>query len=88
MVWCDLRVVDADAIFGVFCRCVGVHLVDLGPVRLPRLIGLSRAMELILTDRAVNADEAFAIGPANRVVPTGQALSAALDLARQVEAFA
>lgn len=85
--WCDLRVVEVDAVFGVFCRRVGVPLIDGGTIRLPRLIGLSRAMDLILTGRAVLADEALAIGLANRVVPQGQALIAALELARQIAAF-
>jgi enoyl-CoA hydratase len=85
--WADLRVVGESAVFGVFCRRWGVPLVDLGTVRLPRLIGASRAMDLILTGRAVGADEALAIGLANRVVPDGQALSAAVDLARQIAAF-
>jgi enoyl-CoA hydratase len=74
--WCDLRVAAASATFGVFCRRFGVPLVDGGTVRLPRLIGESRAMDLILTGRAVGAEEALAIGLANRVVPTGQALTA------------
>ena len=69
--WCDLRVAEEDAVFGVFCRRWGVPLIDGGTVRLPRLIGHSRAMDLILTGRAVDADEALAIGLANRVVPNG-----------------
>ena len=85
--WCDLRVAAATATFGVFCRRFGVPLVDGGTVRLPRLIGESRAMDLILTGRAVGAEEALAIGLANRVVATGQALAAALALARQIAAF-
>jgi len=79
--WCDLRVVDEDATMGVFCRRWGVPLIDGGTVRLPRLIGHSRAMDLILTGRAVDAAEAYAIGLANRVVPTGQARQAAEELA-------
>ncbi|MEH3140604.1 MAG: crotonase/enoyl-CoA hydratase family protein [Mycobacterium kyogaense] len=79
--WCDLRVVEQDAVMGVFCRRWGVPLIDGGTVRLPRLIGQSRAMDLILTGRAVDADEALAIGLANRVVPTGQARAAAEELA-------
>ena len=71
--WCDLRVVEEDAVFGVFCRRWGVPLIDGGTVRLPRLIGHSRAMDLILTGRAVDAEEAYAIGLANRVVPKGEA---------------
>lgn len=85
--WCDLRVAATSATFGVFCRRFGVPLIDLGTVRLPRLIGQSRAMDMILTGRAVEADEALAIGLANRVVPDGEALSAAVGLARQVAAF-
>ena len=68
--WCDLRVVEEDAVFGVFCRRWGVPLIDGGTVRLPRLIGESRALDMILTGRPVGADEALAIGLANRVVPT------------------
>ncbi|MDB5471499.1 MAG: enoyl-CoA hydratase [Caulobacter sp.] len=85
--WCDLRVAAEGATFGVFCRRFGVPLIDLGTVRLPRLIGQSRAMDLILTGRPVAADEALAIGLANRLVPDGQALSAAKDLARQIAGF-
>ena len=85
--WCDLRVAAAGATFGVFCRRFGVPLIDLGTVRLPRLIGQSRAMDLILTGRPVAADEALAMGLANRVVPDGQALDAAIVLARQIAAF-
>ena len=79
--WCDLRVVEEDATFGVFCRRWGVPLIDGGTVRLPRLIGHSRAMDMILTGRAVGAQEALEIGLANRVVPTGQARAAAEELA-------
>jgi enoyl-CoA hydratase len=82
--WCYLRVVEADAVFGVFCRRWGVPLIDGGTVRLPRLIGHSRAMDMILTGRAVDADEAHAIGLANRVVPTGQARRAAEQLAAEL----
>jgi len=85
--WCDLRVVEEDAVFGVFCRRWGVPLIDGGTVRLPRLIGHSRAMDLILTGRAVAADEALAIGLANRVVPTGQARQAAEELAAELAAL-
>ena len=85
--WCDLRVVEQDAVFGVFCRRWGVPLIDGGTVRLPRLIGHSRAMDLILTGRAVDADEALAIGLANRVVPPGQARQAAEDLAAELARF-
>jgi enoyl-CoA hydratase len=82
--WCDLRVVEADAVFGVFCRRWGVPLIDGGTVRLPRLIGHSRAMDMILTGRAVSADEALAIGLANRVVPKGQSRQAAEELAAEL----
>lgn len=82
--WCDMRVAEADAVFGVFCRRWGVPLIDGGTVRLPRLIGHSRAMDMILTGRAVDADEAHAIGLANRVVPKGQARSAAEQLAGEL----
>ena len=85
--WCDLRVVEQDAVFGVFCRRWGVPLIDGGTVRLPRLIGHSRAMDLILTGRAVGVDEALAIGLANRVVPTGQARRAAEELAAELAAL-
>ena len=82
--WCDLRVADEDAVFGVFCRRWGVPLIDGGTVRLPRLIGTSRAMDLILTGRAVSAAEALDIGLANRVVPAGQARVAAEQLAAEL----
>ncbi|WP_299561806.1 crotonase/enoyl-CoA hydratase family protein [uncultured Mycolicibacterium sp.] len=82
--WCDLRVVEQDAVLGVFCRRWGVPLIDGGTVRLPRLIGESRAMDLILTGRPVGADEALAIGLANRVVPTGQARARAEELAAEL----
>jgi enoyl-CoA hydratase len=85
--WCDLRVAAEGAVFGVFCRRFGVPLIDLGTVRLPRLIGHSRAMDLILTGRPVPAEEAFAIGLANRLAPRGGALAAALELAGQLAAF-
>jgi enoyl-CoA hydratase len=85
--WCDLRVADTTAIFGVFCRRFGVPLIDGGTVRLPRLIGMSRALDLILTGRPVAADEALAMGLANRVVPPGQALAEAEKLARQIAEF-
>jgi enoyl-CoA hydratase len=85
--WCDLRVVERSAVLGVFCRRFGVPLIDGGTVRLPRLIGLSRALDLILTGRAVAADEAMAIGLANRVVEDGQARSAALALAHELAAL-
>ncbi len=85
--WCDLRVADASAVFGVFCRRFGVPLIDGGTVRLPRLIGMSRALDLILTGRPVAADEALQMGLANRVVPAGEALAAAEQLALQIAAF-
>ena len=85
--WCDLRVVEEDAEFGVFCRRWGVPLIDGGTVRLPRLIGHSRAMVLILTGRAVGAQEALQIGLANRLVPKGQARAAAEELAAQLAAL-
>jgi len=82
--WCDLRVAEEDAVFGVFCRRWGVPLIDGGTVRLPRLIGQSRAMDMILTGRPVDAAEARAIGLANRVVPKGQAREQAEELAAQL----
>lgn len=85
--WCDLRVAARDAVLGVYCRRFGVPLVDLGTVRLPRLIGHSRAMDLILTGRGVSGDEALAMGLVNRLVPPGEALEAAIELARQVAGF-
>jgi enoyl-CoA hydratase len=85
--WCDLRVVEQDAVFGVFCRRWGVPLIDGGTVRLPRLIGEGRALDMILTGRPVGADEALAIGLANRVVPTGQSRDAAESLARDLAAL-
>jgi enoyl-CoA hydratase len=85
--WCDLRVADETAVFGVFCRRWGVPLIDGGTVRLPRLIGTGRAMDLVLTGRAVDAAEALAMGLANRVVPAGEALAAAQALARELAAF-
>lgn len=81
---CDLRVVDETAVFGVFCRRFGVPLIDGGTVRLPRLIGLSRALDLILTGRPVKAAEAERIGLANRVVPPGEARKAAEELAAAI----
>ena len=85
--WCDLRVMEDTAVFGVFCRRWGVPLVDGGTIRLARLIGMSHALDLILTGRAITADEAKRIGLANRVVPTGQAREAAEALAREIAAF-
>jgi enoyl-CoA hydratase len=85
--WCDLRVAATTAVFGVFCRRFGVPLVDLGTVRLPRLVGLSRAMDLVLTGRAVSAEEALAMGLVNRLAPSGEALREALTLARALSAL-
>jgi enoyl-CoA hydratase len=85
--WCDLRVMEEDAILGVFCRRWGVPLIDGGTVRLPRLIGLSRALDLILTGRPVDAHEALAMGLANRVVPHGEARQAAEALAAELARF-
>lgn len=85
--WADLRVADETAVFGVFCRRWGVPLIDGGTVRLPRLIGESHAMDLILTGRAVDAAEAGRIGLANRVVPTGEALAVAVRLGHELATF-
>ncbi|HLX25392.1 MAG TPA: crotonase/enoyl-CoA hydratase family protein [Candidatus Cybelea sp.] len=84
--WCDLRVMEKSAIFGIYCRRFGVPLVDGGTIRLARLIGQSRALDLILTGRAVGSDEAEFIGLANRVVPDGTALAHAQQLAREIAA--
>jgi enoyl-CoA hydratase len=85
--WCDLRVADETATFGVFCRRWGVPLIDGGTVRLPRLIGTSHAMDMILTGRAVAAEEAHRIGLVNRLVPAGEALPAAQALAAELAAW-
>ena len=85
--WCDMRVMEADAYFGVYCRRFGVPLIDGGTVRLPRLIGMGHAMDLILTGRKVEAAEALQMGLCNRVAPTGQVLEAALELAQQLCRF-
>jgi enoyl-CoA hydratase len=85
--WCDLRVMEETGVMGVFCRRFGVPLIDGGTIRLPRLIGMSRAMDLILTGRPVEAAEAKAMGLANRVVPHGAARPEAEALARQIAAF-
>lgn len=85
--WCDLRVASETAVFGVFCRRWGVPLIDGGTVRLPRLVGGSRAMDMILTGRPVDAAEALAMGLANRVVPAGEALVAAQHLAADLAAL-
>jgi enoyl-CoA hydratase len=86
-IWCDMRVVEEDAVMGVFCRRWGVPLIDGGTVRLPRLIGHSRAMDMILTGRGVEAQEAYAIGLANRVVPKGEARQRAEELAAELAAL-
>jgi enoyl-CoA hydratase len=85
--WCDLRVAAEDAVLGVFCRRWGVPLIDGGTVRLPRLIGHSRAMDLVLTGRPVGAEEALAIGLVNRIAPPGRTLEHAQALAEEVAAF-
>lgn len=85
--WCDLRVVEQSAVFGVYCRRWGVPLIDGGTVRLPRIVGMGRALDLILTGRPVPADEALAMGLANRVVPDGSARQAAEALAAEIAAF-
>jgi enoyl-CoA hydratase len=85
--WCDMRIVEEDAVFGVFCRRWGVPLIDGGTVRLPRIIGLGRAMDLILSGRAVDAQEAYLMGLANRVVAPGCARKAAEILAHEIAQF-
>jgi enoyl-CoA hydratase len=85
--WCDLRVAAEDAVFGVFCRRFGVPLLDLGTVRLPRLIGHSHAMDLILTGRGVHGDEALRMGVANQLVARGEALPSAIRLAHELAQF-
>ena len=85
--WCDLRVMEEDAYFGIYCRRFGVPLIDGGTVRLPRLVGMGHAMDLILTGRKVEAAEALQMGLANRVVPRGQARQAAIELALQLAKF-
>jgi enoyl-CoA hydratase len=85
--WCDLRVAEEDATFGVFCRRWGVPLIDGGTVRLPRLIGQSRALDMILTGRPVSAQEALSMGLANRVVPNGQARQVAEQLGQELAAL-
>jgi enoyl-CoA hydratase len=86
-VWCDLRVAAEDAVLGVFCRRFGVPLIDGGTVRLPRLVGEGRALDLILTGRAVGADEALAMGLVSRVVPTGTALARAVAWGKELAAL-
>ena len=85
--WCDLRVVARDATLGVYCRRFGVPLIDLGTIRLPRLIGQSQALDLILTGRGVSGEEALRMGLANRLVESGDALRGALELARVLAGF-
>ena len=85
--WCDLRVAAKDAVFGVFCRRWGVPLMDGGTIRLPRLLGLSHALDLILTGRGVSGEEARAMGVANRLTEPGRALEVALELAQSLSAF-
>jgi enoyl-CoA hydratase len=85
--WCDLRVAEESAVLGVFCRRWGVPLIDGGTVRLPRLIGLSRALDLILTGRPVGAAEALSMGLVNRVVPDGTSRQAAEALALEIAGF-
>jgi enoyl-CoA hydratase/carnithine racemase len=85
--WCDLRVVEEDAVFGVFCRRWGVPLIDGGTVRLPQVVGMGRALDMILTGRAVPASEAYEMGLATRLVPAGHAREAAEQLAREIAAF-
>jgi enoyl-CoA hydratase len=85
--WCDLRVAARDAIFGVYCRRFGVPLVDGGTIRLPRLIGMSNALDMILTGRGVSGDEALRFGLANRIVERGKALEVAKDLAQEIAVF-
>ena len=82
--WCDLRVAAEDAVFGVYCRRWGIPLMDGGTIRLARLVGHSHALDLILTGRGVSGEEAVRIGLANRLVPSGQALAEALELAREI----
>jgi enoyl-CoA hydratase len=85
--WCDLRVVEESAVFGVFCRRWGVPLIDGGTVRLPRIVGMGRALDMILTGRPVGAEEALRFGLADRVVPDGESRSAAESLAEQIAGF-
>jgi enoyl-CoA hydratase len=85
--WCDLRIAEEDAVLGVYCRRWGVPLIDGGTVRLPRLIGVSRAMDMVLTGRGVGAEEALAMGLVNRVVPVGGSRAAAEELAHRLAAF-
>src|SRR3954453_8618392 len=84
--WCDMRVAAEDAVFGVYCRRWGIPLMDGGTIRLPRLIGQSRALDMILTGRGVSGEEALQFGLANRLVPKGQARAVALALAKEIAA--
>jgi enoyl-CoA hydratase len=83
-IWCDLRVAASNAVFGVFCRRFGVPLIDLGTIRLPRLIGQSQALDMVLTGRGVSGEEAMRMGLANRVTEPGEVLEGAVDLARLI----
>ena len=85
--WCDMRVMEEDAYFGVYCRRWGVPLIDGGTVRLPRLVGVGKALDIILTGRKVTAQEAYAIGMCERVVPTGTSRQAAEEIAREIARF-
>jgi enoyl-CoA hydratase len=85
--WCDIRIMEEDAYFGVYCRRWGIPLIDGGTVRLPRLVGMGRAQEIVLTGRKVPADECLAIGLCEKVVPTGQARQAAEGMAREIARF-
>ena len=86
-IWCDMRIVEETAVFGVFCRRFGVPLIDGGTVRLPRLIGMSHAMDMILTGRPVEAEEAMVMGLANRLVPQGKSREVAEEIALQISQF-
>ncbi len=86
-IWCDMRIVEKTAVFGVFCRRFGVPLMDGGTIRLPRLIGMSHAMDMILTGRPVGAEEAMVMGLANRLVPEGKSREVAEELALQISKF-
>lgn len=86
-IWCDMRVAASNSTFGVYCRRFGVPLIDMGTIRLPRLIGQSRALDMILTGRSVGADEALQMGLANRLCEPGRALETAVALAKEIAAF-
>jgi enoyl-CoA hydratase len=85
--WCDMRIMEEDAFFGVYCRRWGVPLIDGGTVRLPRIVGMGRALDIILTGRKIDAEEAYRIGLCERVVPRGQARQAAEALAQEIARF-